>query len=225
MSAVQSPPCGAGRRRAWLMVVLAMVLTHAGRGQAFRINLLNYSPAAEAMGLLGLNSGIGYEQRIGDHVGVTLEFNFNFVQDNPDDILTPFMYLLIFSGFEYKWRELALQSKYYLKGNRNGSLYFSSGVSFKRISFYYDASGHPVQYSTVTGPQASENRELFIIYPVTMRLGYRAGPEDLYSEYFIGFCYNMGPIEPANAEIKNMIGYKQLNRLNFCAGINIGVGW
>jgi len=211
----------------WLAGLL-LCSTSLSPAQAIRWNALDYSPVLKSMGVPALYYGFGYEHLVDEYLSVTAEVNFSYTGQDQD------AYYGYYNGnsqisldytFKYPTTEFAWQARYYFDGNTETSWYFSSGVSYKQVRFKCDVLNTYSQNQGVpAGLTPGATQENFAVFPLSIRLGHRGETDGFFTEYFIGFNFNIGDIKP-KAAVFDYIQYNELATLNFCAGLNFGVGW
>jgi hypothetical protein len=214
------------------LALLAACPAASAQSNAIRFNAIDYSPSLKGMGVAGMYVGLGYERNVNGYLAVSLEANTSYL--NEDDSGGDYYvgdyngpnYLSFAYALKYPWKEVAWQSKYFFSGNDDVSWYFGTGIAYRRIQIKWDIFGASAQNISIPGTLADgEYQESFSVFPLSFRLGHRNELDGLYTDYFIGLNINLGSVDPSDPVLKDYIVYNELSALNFCVGLNFGVGW
>lgn len=156
----------------------------------------------------------------------------NYREFQYPDPLDPFGSNLYYSYYYtsvISYTELSYQSKYFFSDNDDNSGYISSGIGLKFVKWTFDASEISEIPAGLILPYPSDLlEEKLTVVPLSLKLGSRGSMDGFFSEYYIGFTYNLGADKlPQDDALKNFTAdsEKPMNKLAFTLGYSFGIGW
>jgi hypothetical protein len=214
------------------ILVLAILFPVLSHGQAIRLNYFGAS-YFENTSKKHYYYGFGYEQNVGTHISVSLEYNRGYSFDEEDE----YLYLQYAENgntydIEYynsmPWSEYSYQSKYFFNGNEDDGWYISSGVSIRTVKYELFVASANVNGNYAVGlfPESPGSKSI-TLFPISLKFGYRNAIDWWFQDYMLGISYIPGgSTKPTGyATIDNHATQTSFKNLAITFSLSFGIGW